>query len=173
MPYYQRLLASRLGPSGDSPKKIVLLFGARQSGKTTLLQELTRSADCLALNLQDRRLRRRYETDEGLLLRELQGRSGPDVVFIDEIQKVPALLDDVQLLYDEAPDRYSFLLTGSSARQLRRGSASLLPGRSHQHILSPVLQAEQRPVDLLPLDTPAASSAASMASGRASSSRIM
>ena len=150
--YYQRVLAGKLGSGSDHPPKVALLFGARQSGKTTLLRELTRPLNCFTLNLQDRRLRRRYETDEGLLLRELQARSDVDAVFIDEIQKVPALLDDVQLLYDEDPERHRFLLTGSSARQLRRGSANLLPGRSHQHILSPVLQAEQRPTVLLPLD---------------------
>jgi uncharacterized protein len=155
MPYYQRILADKLAPACGSPRKIVLLFGARQTGKTTLLRELTEPLNCFALNLQDRRLRRRYETDEGLLLRELQGRSDIDAVFIDEIQKVPALLDDIQFLYDEDPGRYSFLLTGSSARQLRRGSANLLPGRSHQHILSPVLQAEQRSAELLPLEMPA------------------
>ena len=154
MPYFQRILADKFNPVRDRPKKIGLLFGARQTGKTTLLRELTQSFNCFNLNLQDRRLRRRYETDEGLLLRELQGRTDIDAVFIDEIQKVPALLDDIQLLYDEDPERYLFLLTGSSARQLRRGSANLLPGRSHQHILSPTLQAEQRPTSLLPLDMP-------------------
>ncbi|NKB68727.1 MAG: DUF4143 domain-containing protein [Candidatus Latescibacteria bacterium] len=100
-------------------------------------------------------MRRRYETDDGLLLRELGGRANVEAVFIDEIQKVPALLDDIQLLYDREPARYQFLLTGSSARQLRRGSANLLPGRSQQYILSPVLQAEQRAAAVLPLDMPA------------------
>jgi predicted AAA+ superfamily ATPase len=72
-------------------------------------------------------------------------------VIIDEIQKVPALLDDVQLLFDEDPTRFQFHLTGSSARQLKRKSANLLPGRVHSNILSPVLQAEQRKAEILPL----------------------
>ena len=92
--------------------------------------------------------------DGGLLVRQLRAREATKVVFIDEIQKVPLLLDDVQLLYDEDPARYQFLLTGSSARQLRRKSANLLPGRSQQYILSPVLQAEQRAAELLPLEMP-------------------
>jgi predicted AAA+ superfamily ATPase len=77
-----------------------------------------------------------------------------DTVIIDEIQKVPSLLDDVQLLFDEDPTRFEFHLTGSSARQLKRKSANLLPGRVHSHILSPVLQAEQRPAEILPLPMP-------------------
>ncbi len=132
MQYYQRALYEKLMPSDLRRKKVVLLFGARQSGKTTLLRQITPSRSCLSLNLQDRQLRRRYETDVGLLVRELRGRQDIDTVFIDEIQKVPALLDDIQLMYDDDPGRYQFLLTGSSARQLRRGSANLLPGRLQQ-----------------------------------------
>jgi len=154
MNYFQRALGHILALSPVRRKKVVLLFGARQSGKTTLLRQLAQSHNTLYINLQDRQLRRRYETDPGLLLRELRLREDLEAVFIDEIQKVPALLDDVQLLYDEDPERLQFLLTGSSARQLRRGSANLLPGRAQQHILSPVLQAEQRQTALLPLEMP-------------------
>jgi predicted AAA+ superfamily ATPase len=133
IPYSERALGLKLTSVGR--KKVILLFGARQTGKTTLLREATRASRCFPLNLQDRQQRRRYETDPGLLRRELQARPDIDTVFVDEIQKVPVLLDDVQLLYDEDPQRYRFLLTGSSDRQLRRGSANLLPGRSHQYIL--------------------------------------
>ena len=59
-------------------------------------------------------------------------------VVVDEIQKVPALLDEVQHLYDSAPTRWQFFLTGSSGRQLRVRSANLLPGRSHMYQLFPV-----------------------------------
>ena len=104
--------------------------------------------------LQDRQLRRSYESDPGLLVRQLHARADIESVLIDEIQKVPGLLDDVQLIYDGDPSRFRFLLTGSSARQLRRGTANLLPGRSQQHVLSPVLQAEQRQTHLLPIKMP-------------------
>ena len=57
---------------------------------------------------------------------------------MDEIQKVPALLDEVQALYDSAPRRFQFYLTGSSARRLLARSANLLPGRSHAHRLYPI-----------------------------------
>jgi hypothetical protein len=145
MQYYQRALSDQLLPSNAHRKKVILLFGARPCGKTTLRRHLTSSQSCLHLNLQDRQLRRRYETDVGLLVRELRGRADIDTVCIDEVQKVPALLDDVQRLYDDDPECYQFLLTGSSARQLRRGSANLLPGRDQQFLLSPVLQNDSAP----------------------------
>ncbi len=69
MLYYQRALAHKL--SMHQRQKIILLFGARQSGKTTLLRSLSRDLDCLTLNLQDRQLRRRYETDAGNLRRSI------------------------------------------------------------------------------------------------------
>jgi predicted AAA+ superfamily ATPase len=61
---------------------------------------------------------------------------------VDEIQKVPALLDEVQNLFDESKSRFQIYLTGSSARNLRRHSANLLPGRSHLFRLWPVCQWE-------------------------------
>ena len=57
---------------------------------------------------------------------------------MDEIQKVPALLDEVQSLYDAHKSRFQIYLTGSSARRLRRYSSNLLPGRSHTFRLVPV-----------------------------------
>jgi predicted AAA+ superfamily ATPase len=51
------------------------------------------------------------------------------LVLIDEIQRLPSLLNTIQVLLDEGRRPYKFLLTGSSARKLRRGSANLLPGR--------------------------------------------
>ena len=63
-------------------------------------------------------------------------------VFLDEVQRVPALLDLVQVLLDERPVRFRFLLSGSSARKLRRGQANLLPGRIHLHYLHPLLACE-------------------------------
>jgi len=103
------------------------------------------------LNLQNRRQRRRYEVDPGLLIRELEAAPEIDTVFIDEIQKVPPILDDVQFLYDREPRKRRFFLSGSSARKLKRKSANLLPGRVRTRLVSPVLQAEQRKTKLLQL----------------------
>ena len=152
--YYHRYLESQLIPAAGAKNKVILLFGARQTGKTTLLRECAPTDDSLFLNLQDRRLRRRYESDPGVLVRELDASGKVRTVVIDEIQKVPALLEDVQFLYDRDPARYRFILTGSSARRLKHGSANLLPGRAIHHVLSPVLQAETREAELLGLPLP-------------------
>jgi predicted AAA+ superfamily ATPase len=152
--YYHRYLESKLMSAAGVKNKVILLFGARQTGKTTLLRACTPTEDSLFLNLQDRRLRRRYESEPGLLIRELDAAARIHTVVIDEIQKVPALLEDIQFLYDRDPSRHRFILTGSSARRLKHGSANLLPGRAIHHVLSPVLQAETRNAELLGLPLP-------------------
>lgn len=63
-------------------------------------------------------------------------------VFLDEVQRVPALLDVVQVILDSEPGRFRFLLSGSSARKLRRGEVNLLPGRIHVHHLHPLVASE-------------------------------
>ncbi len=157
--YYSRFLQNEVAPETalkpPSRPKVTLVLGARQTGKSTLLNHVIGAGDkTLVINLQDRRLRRRYESDDGLLLRELAAGADVKVVLIDEIQKVPALLDDIQFLYDQDPKRFLFYLTGSSARRLKHKSANLLPGRVHTHVLSPVLQAEQRECTILPMKMP-------------------
>lgn len=159
--YCCRFLQSKLDNTAKNSKKtnnrpkITLLLGARQTGKSTLLDHLVPNHErTLLINLQNRRLRRQYETDDGLLIRELSANKNTETVFIDEIQKVPGLLDDVQFLYDSDPRRYRFFLTGSSARQLKHKSANLMPGRVHTAHLSPVIQAEQRQCEILPLEMP-------------------
>ncbi len=146
MPFFASPEASK------SRKKVILLFGARQTGKSTLLKRwmAISGGKTKYLNLQNREERRRYEADEGLLVRELEADQDLRNVVIDEIQKVPSLLEDVQHVYDSNPNALQFFITGSSARQLKRGSANLLPGRVHTYHLSPVIQAEQRRVEILP-----------------------
>lgn len=58
-------------------------------------------------------------------------------IFIDEVQRIPSLLNTVQYLIDQNPN-LQFLLTGSSARKLRRGQANLLPGRLLTYELGPL-----------------------------------
>ncbi len=86
--------------SGVSAGKVRLLFGARQTGKSTLLQRLA-NPHAVFFNLQERRTRLELERDPRILTQTLEAAaSQPTTVFIDEIQKVPALLDEVQYLYD-------------------------------------------------------------------------
>lgn len=106
----------------------VFLIGPRQVGKTTLVQTLLREkSNTLHFPLQDPEVRIRLERDPSLLLRQLHARPFPDYVFVDEAQKVPALLDAIQHAIDEKLT--SFLITGSSARKLKRKGVNLLPGR--------------------------------------------
>ncbi len=63
------------------------------------------------------------------------------VVFIDEVQRIPSLLNTIQFLIDNKKG-YQFILTGSSARKLKRGKANLLPGRIHTYELGPIITSE-------------------------------
>ena len=133
---YERLLLSRLSATHRS----ILLLGPRQVGKSTLLASLEPD---LSINLASPAAFRDYVSQPERLELELRA-AGPQIrtVLIDEVQRVPALLDVVQTVVDEQPGRFRFLLSGSSARKLRRGQANLLPGRVHLHYLHPLLQHE-------------------------------
>ena len=122
--------------------KSVLLLGPRQTGKTTLVGDYPTD---LYITLLIAKIRRQYESDPDRLIREveaLQRANGkPPVVVVDEVQKVPALMDAIQLLIDRGKGQ--FILTGSSARKLRHGRhVNLLPGRVIQLRLDPLTLAE-------------------------------
>jgi len=121
-------------------RKSILLLGPRQVGKSTLINSLRPN---MTINLASPSLFRDYTARPERLEAELRG-AGPDVktVFIDEVQRIPELLNLVQVILDESPDRFRFYLSGSSARKLRRGQANLLPGRIHMHYLHPLLISE-------------------------------
>lgn len=110
--------------------KSVLLLGARQTGKTTLISRLKND---LSISLVRPDIRQRYEKNPALLTGEIEAlkektKLERPTVFLDEVQKVPELLDVIQDLIDRG--RANFILTGSSARKLRKGSkVNLLPGR--------------------------------------------
>jgi uncharacterized protein len=106
------------------------LWGPRQSGKTTLLRQTYPQARWLDL-LKSEEFRRYTERPE-LLREELRAMPAAQVV-IDEIQKVPALLDEVHWLIENTSS--AFALCGSSARKLRRGAANLLGGRAVRYEL--------------------------------------
>ena len=78
--------------------------------------------------------------------RALEASRRPHRILVDEAQNVPAIFDSVQHLYDSERTRFRFVLCGSSARKLRVTGANLLPGRSLQHRLYPLVLAERPPV---------------------------
>ena len=116
------LIGRSLAPRLAAAKRSFLLLGARQTGKSTLIRSL---APELEINLVDEETYLDFVRDPGLLKRRIRDASR---VFIDEIQRIPSLLNTVQYLLDQRPAP-RFLLTGSSARKLKRGDANLLPGR--------------------------------------------
>lgn len=133
---YERLISSRLKPDRHS----VLLLGPRQTGKSTLLGSLEPD---IIVNLASLATFREYVTQPERLEAELGAApSTARTVFVDEVQRVPALLDGVQAIIDAHPRRFRFLLSGSSARKLRRGHANLLPGRVVLHYLHPLFACE-------------------------------
>jgi len=97
-----------------SRNKVRLVFGARQTGKTELLRRILPAETTFYLDLGVTSTRRRYETDPSAFGREARAlpRRTRNIL-VDEIQKVPALLDEVQNLYDEAKTRFQIFLTGA------------------------------------------------------------
>lgn len=122
------------------------LWGARQTGKSTLLKTFFPTARRYDLLLSNEFLR--LNQHPALLREELLAEPpGKVPVIIDEVQKVPALLDEVQWLIVNA--HVQFILCGSSARKLRRGGANLLGGRALRYELYPLVSAEIPNFDLV------------------------
>ena len=135
-----RLLAGRLAATRSS----VLLLGPRQVGKSTICRGLGAR---LYVDLADESVFIGYAKDPARLRREVDALPGGSLVVIDEVQRVPALLNTVQSLVDRSARRIRFVLTGSSARKLRRGGANLLPGRVILEYLDPLSVLEMEDVD--------------------------
>ncbi len=127
-------------------RKSFFLFGARATGKSHLIREQL-AGRALVIDLLRGDLSLRLAADPTLLGAMLGDRRGPDVwVVIDEVQKLPSLLDEVHRLIEERGVR--FLLTGSSARKLKRGQANLLAGRAWTAELLPLTWPELPEFDL-------------------------
>ena len=112
------------------------LFGPRQTGKSTLIRQ--QLATLPTYNLLDEALFVRLLRHPGLIREALTPEA--EAVVIDEIQRLPALLNEVHLMIEEHGVR--FFLTGSSARSLRRKGVNLLGGRARAHTLHPFVRRE-------------------------------
>ena len=118
---YKRLLQLPV-----QPEKSFFLWGPRQTGKTTLLKAIYPDAIRIDLLKTDELMR--YLRRPALLREEAVLQPPRRLIVIDEIQKAPALLDEVHFLIEE--EKRVFGLCGSSARKVRRGHANLLGGRA-------------------------------------------
>ena len=126
------------------PEQSCFLFGPRGTGKSTWLRH--KLPDALFVDLLDPARHRSLEARPERL-RELMPGAQPETVVIDEIQRVPELLTVVHATL-EAPSPPRFVLTGSSARKLRRGGVDLLGGRAIECSLHPFMAAELPTFDL-------------------------
>jgi len=128
----------------ETAEDSLFLWGARQTGKSTLLRTMfpnVRRYDLLNSEEFERLFR-----NPALLREELKDADSRDLVIIDEVQKIPQLLDEVHWLMSNRNIR--FVLCGSSARKLIRCGANLLGGRALRTVMYPLVSAEIPDFDL-------------------------
>ncbi len=138
-----RLLNLKL-PKGQS----AFLWGPRKTGKTTFLRAAFPESlryDLLQTDLFLEFVKRPFLLREQLLA--VSPKQLKEPVIIDEVQKVPQLLDEIHWLIENKGLR--FILCGSSARKLKRGKANLLGGRAWRYEMHPLVSAEVADLDLL------------------------
>ncbi|MBU4016146.1 ATP-binding protein [Patescibacteria group bacterium] len=118
-----------------------LILGPRQVGKTTLVQNILKNVkNKIEYFLQNPSTRQEIEADPSKIIRQAEAFGGKPVIFVDEAQKAPEVFDSAQFLIDKK--EASFVLTGSSARKLKRSGINLLPGRIKRFYLDPLLWGE-------------------------------
>lgn len=106
-------------------------------GKSTLITAMNPE---LCINLSDEEVYFQFSTHFGELKSQIETRN-PKTIFIDEIQRLPSLLNSIQSIID-GDKKLKFFLTGSSARKLKRGGANLLPGRVLNYYMGPLVASE-------------------------------
>ena len=112
------------------------LFGARGTGKSTLLKATPFLRSALYIDLLSQDEEEKYSLHKDLLLEQAQAMKKGQWITIDEVQKIPKLLDVVHKIIEE--QQIHFALSGSSARKLKRGGANLLAGRAFVFSLFPM-----------------------------------
>jgi len=124
------------------PKRSAFLWGPRKTGKTYWINK--HFADSILIDLLKTDLFADYASHPSLLRERYQEHKG--LIILDEIQMVPDLLNEIHWLIENTD--VSFLMTGSSARKLRRGHANLLAGRAWRYTMAPLTWAETEGFDL-------------------------
>src|SRR6266849_9990504 len=127
------------------PRQSFFLFGPRGTGKSTWLRHAL--PDALVVDLLQPDVARELAARPERLRDLVRGAPGRPTVVVEEVQRVPELLNVVHALL-ESEDRRRFVLTGSSARKLRRGGVDLMAGRAVVRTLHPFMAAELDRFDL-------------------------
>lgn len=120
------------------PKSSYFLFGPRGAGKSTFLRK--HYPEATYINLLDERKYQSYLSDPGQFYQEVALLEPKSTVIVDEIQRLPPLLNEVHRLIEE--NKLKFILSGSSARKLRKAGVNLLAGRVLKKALHPFLPEE-------------------------------
>lgn len=123
----------------QEPDKSYFLFGPRGTGKSTMTAK--NHPDALVIDLRLAEMRYRLSHNPDLLKELVEAQPEGATIVIDEIQKIPELLPIVHLLI-EKKKKWKFILTGSSARKLKRQGVDLLGGRALKKILHPFIAYE-------------------------------
>ncbi|MBF0366857.1 MAG: ATP-binding protein [Oligoflexia bacterium] len=129
---------------GVNKKVSSLWFGPRQSGKSTLIRSELKNTKYFAVNLLESDIYYKYSKDPSQLRSDLIyqiEKKKIQFIFIDEVQKIPQLTNEIHNLIEKYP-RVHFVLSGSSARKLKRGNANLLGGRAIIEHLMPLTKNE-------------------------------
>ena len=122
----------------------IFLFGARQTGKSTMLRQ--QFPEAIYIDLLDTEIKRRFSRRPVLLYEMLNDKAEGTLVIIDEIPEVPELLNEVHRLISER--HLLFILCGSSARKLKRKGKNTLGGRALPVYLYPFVSAEISDFDI-------------------------
>ena len=121
------------------PANSFFLFGPRGTGKSTILKEFFKEA--LYIDLLDNENIRIYSAYPERLAQTVMANNEKKVIIIDEIQKIPDMLSQVHLLIETHKDKL-FIMTGSSARKLRKEGTNLLGGRAFRKTMHPFTASE-------------------------------
>lgn len=129
----------------DSEAESLFLWGARQTGKSTLLKAMFPDALWFDLLLED--VYERLLRNPTLLRETVLANPKIKIVVVDEIQRIPALLNEIHWLIANTKTR--FIMSGSSPRKILRSGTNLLGGRALRYELYPLVSAEIPGFDLL------------------------
>ena len=126
-------------------KKSFFLFGPRSTGKSTLIRQSFTPRECFVIDLLNGEIHLRLSSNPASIEEMIELHPDKTIV-IDEVQRIPALLNEVHRFIEKKG--INFLLTGSSARKLKHGSANLLAGRAWEAHLYPLVSAEIKKFNL-------------------------